>query len=95
MAKVFRVPGYTIVHSPSIGIKYRTKRVKRSLRERFFSLPWHPLDRYKIVVERYIDKAMFYIPRTNVIYVNTALVPKLLKEIGKARNGMEEIIEYL
>lgn len=98
MAGMLRIAGYTVIHSPSIGVKYRPKKVKRSLRERLFSFPWHPFKKYRTESERYLDEAMYFAPGlgAGVVYMNSAFLPKLMKMLEEARTemGLEEIIEH-
>lgn len=87
-----------MIHSPSIGVKYRPKRVKRSLIERLFSLPWHPFKKYRTESERYLDEAMYFVHGLDAgtVYMNSAFLPRLMKMLAEAKTemGMEEVIEH-
>jgi len=94
MAGMLRVAGYVVIHNPSIGVKFRMKDVKRSMKERLFSLPWHPFQKTKRVVDKYLDQAVYFAPHQGVIYVNTSLLPKLTTLLLKGVD-LEDVIEYI
>lgn len=61
-----------------------TAKEKRTLRERFFSLPWRPLVKFKEVVKPVLeDDQVVGIPEKHAIIVNLATYEKIKANIGK------------
>jgi hypothetical protein len=64
-----------------LKLEDRKIQVKRTFLERFFTLPWKPWKRTKVVIKKVPVPTIYFIRPVNHLLVHTSLKQKFLKQM--------------
>lgn len=77
--------GYKLVSTPSLVIRDGDKKVKRTLKERFFSLPWHPLQTTKTIPHYKPNPKVLKDDINKIMYVHQNVYNTIEKELNHGK----------
>lgn len=72
--------GYQIIEDSTL-IQTEIKKVPRTWRERFFTLPWRPLKATKLIVNQIPSREFYMCHKTRALVMHPALKAEILQSI--------------
>ena len=75
--------GYRVIEDPALT-KPEVQKVMRTWRQRFFTLPWRPLQAIKVIVNQVPSREVHICDRTRIAVMHPAMKAEVLRSIDQA-----------